>query len=163
MRLTTPIMLAGAVCAALLLASAGTGEVGAAKARRDDQRLGTAFCAAWASHDPERVVALFTDDGYYEDVPFGLDATGSAALRVFARDFLAAVPDLQVACTATATVGGHGSVEWTFSGTDVGIFKTGKPFSVRAATVFETRQGKIARLADYYDAATWMRQVGLIP
>jgi steroid delta-isomerase-like uncharacterized protein len=137
--------------------------VGAAGKVREEQRVGQAFCDAWASHDPEQIVALFTEDAFYEDVPFGLTANGSAELRVFARDFFAAVPDLTIACTATTTKDGHGSVEWTFSGTDVGIFKTGKPFAVRAASVFETRRGKIARIADYYDAATWMRQVGLIP
>ena len=32
-------------------------------------------------------VALFTEDAFYEDVPFNLQVTGSAELRVFARDF----------------------------------------------------------------------------
>lgn len=157
------IALAGAVCVALVLAATGRGAVSATGTNHDEQHIGQAFCAAWASHDPERVVALFTEDAFYEDVPFNLKVTGSAELRSFARDFFAAVPDLKVECTTTTAKDGHGSIEWTFSGTDVGIFKTGKPFSVRAASIFETRHGKIARNLDFYDAATWMRQVGLLP
>lgn len=160
-RLTSALV--GAVSVALLLIAAGQSQVSAADANREDQRIGRAFCAAWASHDPERIVAIFTKDGFYEDVPFNLTATGSDELRTFARDFFAAVPDLKVECTATNAQGGFGSIEWTFSGTDIGIFKTGKPFSIRAASVFETRHGKISRNVDYYDVATWMRQVGLLP
>lgn len=165
-RPTALIALAGAVCVALLFVAATRGEVSAAGTRHEDQRIGQAFCDAWASHDPERVVAIFTKDAFYEDVPFGLKVNGSAELRDFARDFFTAVPDLRIECVATAAQGGHGSIEWTFSGTDrtdVGFFKTGKPFKVRAASVFETRHGKISRNLDYYDVASWMRQVGLLP
>src|SRR5947209_18524970 len=116
------IALAGAMCVALILAASGHGAVGATGTDREEQHIGQAFCAAWASHDPERVVALFTTDAFYEDVPFNLSVTGSEELRVFARDFFAAVPDLKVECTGTTAKDGHGSIEWTFSGTDVGIF-----------------------------------------
>src|SRR5262245_39280335 len=85
-----------AVCAALILAATGWGTVGATGKDREAPRIGQASCAAWASHDPERVVALFTEDAFYEDVPFALAATGSAELRAFARDFFAAVPDLEI-------------------------------------------------------------------
>src|SRR6476661_2083870 len=99
--------LALALCAALVLAATGYGAVSATGKNREEQRIGQAFCAAWASHDPEQVVALFTRDGYYEDVPFALAATGSADLRTFAQGFFDAVPDLTVECTGTTTKDGH--------------------------------------------------------
>jgi hypothetical protein len=41
---------------------------------------------------------------------------------------------------------------------------TGKRFSaVRGATVIALQGAKIRRCADYWDAATFMRQVGLLP
>lgn len=161
-RPNVSVALALAACVALLLAGMGSQEAFAAGGNNHNQRLGQEFCDAWTSHDADRVVALFTKDAVYEDVPFGLKATGSE-LQAFARDFFLAVPDVRVECVSVEERGGHGSIEWIFSGTDVGIFKTGKPFSLRAVSVFDTRGGKIARNVDYYDAATFMRQVGMLP
>jgi ketosteroid isomerase-like protein len=57
----------------------------------------------------------------------------------------------------------HGTIEWMFSGTDKDVFKTGEKFSVRGVSVIDMRDGKIFRNVDYYDVATVMRQVGLLP
>jgi len=35
--------------------------------------------------------------------------------------------------------------------------------SVRGATIFELEAGKISRESDYWDAATFMQQIGLLP
>lgn len=161
-RSKVAVAVALVMCGALLLIGAGARDVAASEANNRDGRLGREFCAAWTSHDADRVVALFTKDTFYEDVPFSLKATGPE-LKGFAQEFFTAVPDVRVECTSVEEHGGHGSIEWVFSGTDVGIFKTGKPFSLRAVSVFDTRGGKISRNVDYYDAATFMRQVGLLP
>jgi steroid delta-isomerase-like uncharacterized protein len=53
------------------------------------------------------------------------------------------------------------------SGTHAGDFPgmpaTGKRLSVRGSTILELEAGKIRRESDYWDAATFMRQVGLLP
>jgi hypothetical protein len=59
--------------------------------------------------------------------------------------------------------GDHGTIEWIFSGTDKGIYKTGKKFSVRGVTVIDVQGTKISRNSDYYDLATMLRQLGLLP
>ena len=38
-------------------------------------------------------------------------------------------------CIADIPPNGHGTIEWTFSGTDKDVFKTGKKFSVRGVSV----------------------------
>jgi steroid delta-isomerase-like uncharacterized protein len=119
--------------------------------------------SAWNSHDPDRVVAFFTDDVTYEDVTYGMVAHGHPELRKMAADFFAAVPDLKLEVVNTRLDKNGGWVEWTFSGTDVGLYKTGKKFSVRGVSVFEIRQGKFAADRDYYDSANIMRQVGVLP
>ena len=43
------------------------------------------------------------------------------------------------------------------------MFKTGKPFEVQGVSVIEVRNGLISRNLDYYDAATIMKQVGVLP
>ncbi len=40
---------------------------------------------------------------------------------------------------------------------------TGERFSVRGVTIVELQDGKIRRNSDYWDMATMMKQVGLLP
>jgi len=119
--------------------------------------------AAWNAHDPDKVASFYTDDVVYEDVAYGMTAHGHAEMRKLAADFFAAVPDLKLEPVNSFVENGHGSVEWVFSGTDAGLYKTGKKFSVRGASLFEVRDGKFLRNKDFYDSATIMRQVGALP
>jgi steroid delta-isomerase-like uncharacterized protein len=121
------------------------------------------WIAAWNSHNPDKMLPLFTDDIVYEDVAFGEVSHGSAELRKFAASEFDAVPDLELKLLRANIHGGHGTIEWMFSGTDKGVFKTGKEFSVRGVSVIDMRDGKISRNLDFYDVATIMRQVGVLP
>ena len=116
----------------------------------------------WNSSDPEKLVAAFTPDGIYEDVAFGITKKGSAELRELHKFFHNAVSGLYVKLVDTHVADGHGTIEWVFGGTDVDVFKTGKPFSVRGVSVIEVSDGHISRNLDYYDAAAIMRQVGVL-
>jgi steroid delta-isomerase-like uncharacterized protein len=65
-----------------------------------------------------------------------------------------------------ASCDGHkGFIEWIFSGTDAnpGLHGTGKKFSVRGVSVVEIEGRRIARETDYWDLATLLRQIGLLP
>ena len=58
------------------------------------------WAAAWSSHDPERVLALFTDDCVYEEVTFGVVMRGRNELRAFAEAAFDAVPDFTFQLTS---------------------------------------------------------------
>ena len=120
---------------------------------------------AWNSLKVDAVVAVFTKDGVYEDVPTGKVSKGSTEIGAFAQFFFTAVPDLHIDLVNSWVQGGHGEIEWVFSGTDKGIYKTGKKFSLRGATVLDTNADGtlITRDVDYYDFATLMRQIGVLP
>ncbi len=119
--------------------------------------------AAWNAHDPEKLASLFTDDVVYEDVTFGQIAHGREELKKMAAGFFAAIPDMHLEIVSFSQHGNEGSVEWVFSGTDVGLYKTGKKFSVHGASRYQLRDGKFSANKDFYDAATIMRQVGALP
>jgi steroid delta-isomerase-like uncharacterized protein len=119
--------------------------------------------AAWSSHDPDKLVGFYTADVVYEDVAYGVVNHGSAELRKFAADFFEAVPDLRLEPVNITIHEGRGAVEWVLTGTDKGLYKTGKKFSVRGASVFEMRGGKCSSNKDFYDLATVMKQVGVLP
>ena len=121
------------------------------------------WIAAWNSHDPDKMLPLFTDDAVYEDVTFAEVSRGKTELRKFIVEENEGVPDLQLKLDHADIHGNHGTIEWTFSGTDKGVYKTGKKFSVRGVSVIDLRGGKISRNIDFYDSATIMRQVGTLP
>lgn len=156
-------VLTGAIVFALLvlpaIAAPPEGKAGSDGAAAIAEKL----IAAWNSHSPDKMIPLFTADVFYEDVAFGEVSHGSAELRKFAASEFEGVPDLELKLLRANVHSGHGTVEWMFSGTDKDVFKTGKKFSVRGVSVIEVRDGKITRCLDFYDVATIMRQVGLLP
>lgn len=135
------------------------------------ERLLDDWATAWSSkeaNDPELVLALFVDDCVFEDNTFGKVAHGKDELRSFVQDAFAAVPDFEYHVTRRYATSRRAVVEWVMSGTHKGdlpgIPATGKRFaSVRGCTVLDLAAGKISRESDYWDAATFMREVGLLP
>jgi steroid delta-isomerase-like uncharacterized protein len=129
------------------------------------------WALAWSSSenkDPERLLALFADDCVFEDVTFGFVARGKDELRRFVNGAFAAVPDFTYGVTRRFATRQWAAIEWVMSGTHKadfpGIPATGKRFSsVRGTSILELEAGKIRRESDYWDAATFMRQVGLLP
>jgi steroid delta-isomerase-like uncharacterized protein len=144
--------------AGLILSGGVAGKVNAA-----GKSVGQKWIDGWNSTDPEVLVTVFTPDGVYEDVAFGLKKKGSAELRDLHKFFHESVGGLYVKLVSTHVANGYGTIEWIFGGRDVGVFKTGKPFAVRGVSVIEVRGNHISRNLDYYDAATIMKQVGKLP
>src|SRR5258707_565167 len=135
------------------------------------ERMLDDWVIAWSSSDsgdPERILALFTDDCVFEDVTFGVVARGKEELRSFANGAFAAVPDFKYGLTSRFATSKWAAIEWVMSGTHEGNFPgipaTGRHFSsIRGSTILELETGKIRRESDYWDAATFMKQVGLLP
>jgi steroid delta-isomerase-like uncharacterized protein len=131
-----------------------------------------AWATAWSSNDsskdPKRVLGLFVDDCFFEDVTFGVVARGKEELRSFVERAFAAIPDFKYGLRRRFATSQWAVIEWVMSGTHKGdlpgIPATGKRFSsVRGSTILELEAGKIRRESDYWDAATFMKQVGLLP
>jgi steroid delta-isomerase-like uncharacterized protein len=133
------------------------------RAYADNTDLLQAAQDAWNAHDPDALVALFTEDCVYEDVTLGVVNHGTAELRAFAEGVFTAIPDVNFPVLSIVLKGSHGSLEWGFNGTDVGLYGTGKTFSLRGGSVIEVHGNKIARQSDYWDLATLLRQIGLLP
>lgn len=127
-----------------------------------------AWVQAWSEHDAEKLLAILTDDCVYEDVTFGVVTQGKNEVRGFVNGALAAVPDFRMELKKRFVTETFGGAEWTMSGTHKGDFPgmpaTGKAFSsIRGASIIELQNGRIRRVSDYWDAASFMKQVGLLP
>jgi len=131
------------------------------------ERVLDQWTTAWSSSDPSRLLPLFTDDVQYEDVTLGAVSKGQGALRDFATAVFGSFADLRFESRSrfVAANGRWGSIEWVWRGRQIkdlpGLPATNRPFEIRGAAVVEFRDGKIARDSDYWDLATYLKQVGL--
>jgi steroid delta-isomerase-like uncharacterized protein len=138
------------------------------RATADDQKRAIRDWAAhWSAHNMDRLLPLFTQDVVYEDVTLGVVNRGAAELRAFGEKFIAGFPDVTFELRSSFANGTSGSAEWVMRGTHKGNLPgmpaTGKRVDVRGASIFEFAGNKIRRCSDYWDIATLLKQVGLMP
>jgi steroid delta-isomerase-like uncharacterized protein len=118
----------------------------------------------------EEAARLATDDVIVDVVPFGMTFEGPEGLSNFMGGFKTAFPDLTI--TVTHQVASEDGVvsECTWAGTHTGelmtpsgpIPPTGKSVSgARFCEVWDVEDGKLSKLVNYQDVATWLRQLDL--
>lgn len=106
-----------------------------------------AWAAAWTAGDPEQVVAFYTEDAVYTEVPTAIVSEGRDEIRQFVVDNYTAFPSIQVTPHA-----GFQAEEWAVLEADfAGTSAEGASFSVPFAAVFELEGDKIVRETDYFD------------
>ena len=155
------VMTAAALLGVLVLPAAAAPKQ--AKGAGAGDAVAAKWIAAWNSHDPDKMLPAFTDDIFYEDVAFGEVSHNHTEFRKFAAEEFEGVPDAELKLVRAAIQGSHGTIEWTFTGTDKGVYTTGKKFTVRGVSVVDVRDGKISRCLDFYDTGAIMKQVGVLP
>ncbi len=154
-----PAILISAVVFLAYGSGAGSFSVYAASYAGHPKEIDRLF-AGWNSHDPDKVVAAFTEDGVYEDVTAGQVSRGRAEIRKWAEGGFGLFENMKMEAVISSYHNGRGVTEWVWSAKDKG---TGKSFSVRGVSVFEVRKGKLSRYTEYYDGAAIMKQIGLLP
>lgn len=163
---TAGAALLGAPAGAAVAAAGGgtetSGRQDAAMAPRIVQR----WADAWNAASPERMTALFTDDGVYEDFAFQTAFRGKPGVAMWVAITNASIRGAKVELVDAFHVGDRAAARWIFSGTDTGAFArdlppTGKSFSLPVASLFELEGQLIRRVGDYYDLANLLRQLGL--
>nr|WP_052479049.1 nuclear transport factor 2 family protein [Kibdelosporangium sp. MJ126-NF4]CEL21747.1 hypothetical protein [Kibdelosporangium sp. MJ126-NF4]CTQ92527.1 hypothetical protein [Kibdelosporangium sp. MJ126-NF4] len=169
-RLLTAVALAAGVTLASLPTSvAQTSEtVNATHDNRQVPRIVQQWANAWNKGDAAALGALFTQDGTYTDHAFQASFTGPAGVRQWVAITTDSIKPLKVTVASAFRSGDHVSVTWTFSGTftDNSPFEpphnpAGRSFSVPATSVFTLRHDRIKSVADFYNLADLLRQVGL--
>ena len=128
-----------------------------------DEKIINQLFSAWNSRDPDRLANLFSEDAVYEDVSAGQKNQGRNEVRKWAAGAFADIDSFKLELVSSFAHNGRGVAEWVWSGTDKGVLKTGKSFSVRGVSIIEIRKGKVSNYKEYYDFAAVMRQLGLLP
>ena len=127
--------------------------------------------AAFDEGDLDRAVATVTEDFELVDIAADQTFQGPAGLRQWLETFRTALPEARTELVNAFGAGGRVATEHIGRGTHKGPFvtpagtipATGRKIELRIAELYELRDGKIARLHAYYDSATMLRQLGLLP
>jgi steroid delta-isomerase-like uncharacterized protein len=134
----------------------------------DAEKAMNDYVAAWNSHDAERILSFCADDVVFEEVPMGKVFRGKKEAKDFISNTFTSFPDFKIELKSGFNAGDWGSGEWVMSGTFAksnmpGMPATGKKFSIRGASIMEFRKGKISRESMYWNLASFLQQVGLMP
>lgn len=128
----------------------------------------TAWAAAWAAGDVEGILAAYTDDATYEEVPIGVVTHGREELRAHLEGLKSAFPDISLVVTNAFVADDWAAAEWTVTMTYAGEFPgmppgRGQRVSVTGATILELDGDKIHADREYWDAYAFLIALGALP
>jgi len=119
----------------------------------ESERVVNDFCQAWERRNLDEIMAYFTEDAVYHNIPMP-PAKGKDAIRNTISSFLPMASAVQFKILKSLAAGNVVMNE------RVDIFQMGgKRVELPVAGVFEVSGGKIAAWRDYFDLATWTKQM----
>lgn len=119
---------------------------------------------AYNRHDSEAAAALYAPDGEHEEIAFSQPRQGHKALAGGLRRFFDAFPDARWDVRDVFLDGDRAAVSYVLTGTlqnDLGsVIASGQQMNLRGVLILEmTSSGLIQRTEDYWDSATFERQM----
>jgi steroid delta-isomerase-like uncharacterized protein len=136
------------------------------------EQFGEQWAEAWNSHQPERLLALMTDDIVYDDSAWPKTMHGHGDVREFLAHSWRAFPDLRFELTdgpflhpgaPRASYFWQGTCTHTGPIDPPGIAPTHRRVEFRGFDLHEYRDGRVSRLVILFDLADFMRQLNLLP
>lgn len=130
----------------------------------DTIALINSYYDAFNRADWEGMLALLTDDVAH-DLNQGARETGRDAFRAFLarmdRSYSEQLRDITVMASADGTRGAaEYVVHGTYKASDAGLPEArGQQYVLPGGAFFEVRQGRIARVSNYYNLNDWIAQV----
>lgn len=129
--------------------------------------IATRLIAAWNTHDPHSIEALFAEDCVLEDCAIAVPLRGHRGLRRAVLFNFLAFPDAHFELVSQIRDGDRVAIEWRAEGTHAGRFMgipaTRRQVTLEGITLLTLRDGRIARLRRVWDIAGVIRQLGLLP
>jgi len=115
----------------------------------ENERIIKDFVAAWSRLDPEELVAYFTDDGTYHNMPMA-PVTGRANVEALIRGFIASWTETE---WVLVNIASEGDLVFTerLDRTKAGD----KGVDLPCLGVFELEGGRIKVWRDYFDMGTY--------
>jgi ketosteroid isomerase-like protein len=115
-----------------------------------------AYLASFGTGDPEAVALHVTDDFVNDHASaLGARSEGRAEYRRRLPGFLSSFPGLRYDVEHIVAEGPHAAASYRMR-----AMSEGRPIDIRGVMVIEVRHGKVARRTDYWDALTYLNQIG---
>ena len=121
----------------------------------DEQPIDTVrrFCTAWGTQDLDEIIAFFSDDAVYHNIPLA-PVVGPDQIRTTIEGFSGGVDKIEFRVDAIAADGGTVLTERH----DVFTFANGE-IDLPVMGTFEVADGKITAWRDYFDMNQFMSQM----
>jgi steroid delta-isomerase-like uncharacterized protein len=118
----------------------------------------------------DAATALIADQFEWNVVAFGMVMNGREGFQQGFMGFATAFPDSQIHVKNVVANDQQVVIEYDFVGTHTGplgtptgaVPPTGKAVNIPGIEVYGVQNGKVVSIKTYFDAATMMRQLGLI-
>lgn len=127
----------------------------------------------FVTHDTEATLATMVDDAYVNHIPVMTGGYGKNALRIFySKDFIPSMPPDTTLTPISRTVGEDQLVdEMIFSFTHTqempwmlpGVSPTNRRVEIPLVAIVKFRDGKLAHEHIYWDQASVLKQIGMLP
>ena len=126
---------------------------------------------AYETREFEKVAELVADEAEIVNVATGDRFLGKHGFLQHARGWAAAFPDLRIEIDQVAAAGDTAVVEYALKGTHTGAMvspggfvpPTWSQVEIHLCDAVTLRDGKVVRIASYFDSGTMLRQMGLLP
>ena len=136
----------------------------------ETERIVRMWHESWDMRDPDRGAAVIADDCRFEDVAREEPQVGPEAYKRDYYRWREAFPDGECKVVNVIVDGDWAVVEFVNRGTHTGPLRsslgtfepTGRKVEVRYCSVMRVADGKVVEGRDYYDSATFLRQLGLM-
>jgi steroid delta-isomerase-like uncharacterized protein len=127
-----------------------------------------AYVDAWNTRRASAVGEFMDDAVDFEDVTLGAKFKGREEVEAFVDEFRQTFSSdyhftLVTELLTDSSVGAEWVVSGTHDGSSPALAATGKPFTIRGATIARLRDGKITYNRDYWDMAGFLTQIGVLP
>lgn len=125
----------------------------------------------WNERDFDHLAGLLAEDGEILLVGSGTSFRGPEGARQFAQMWANGFPDGRVTVDKVAASGNQVTIEHTGRGRHTGTLQspageipaTGKSVTLQLCDVFTIEEGKITSLRSYFDSASLLTQLGVMP
>jgi steroid delta-isomerase-like uncharacterized protein len=140
-------------------------------AEQDNVDIARKLYEHWNAREFDRVAELIAEDGEIVLVGSGTHFRGQDGSLEFSRMWADGFPDGKVPIARTVASGDTVVVECTGTGTHTGTLRgpageipaTGRSVTLQLCDVHDIRDGKIQRVGSYFDSASLLQQLGVMP
>lgn len=133
---------------------------------RKNLEIVKSWIKAMNEHNLQKMASLYTDNIKAEEVPEHKTVVGKEIVTKTYEELFKAFPDCKATVINCIAGDNYVVVEIIWEGTNKNEFRgtpaTNRKAELRIAYIFKIINGKICEIREYYDALTYLKQMGIL-